>query len=267
MSHILNIVYVAVVVVLMFGASIFLHEFGHYIVARLRGLKVEAFAIGFGPKIFGWTRDGIEYSWRWLPFGGYVKLPQMVTSQVLEGSTDEPVPPASPFSKILVAFAGPFMNVVFAFFIASCIYFVGLPVAINPPIVGFVDPKSVEAKMGIQEGDRILSVDGKAVKSWEEVQINTVIARSYMVPVVVDRKGTQSTYQLTAKVSEIIGLKVLNLDPREHPVVKSIDSAGPAAKAGLKVFEASPPQIKIATTGYGKANKEQVMKMVKILEC
>src|SRR5256886_17434843 len=106
MAYILNILYVAVVVILMFGASIFIHEFGHFWMARRRGLKVEAFAIGFGPKIFSWTRDGIEYSWRWIPAGGFVKLPQMITSEALEGdsnSAGEKVPPAAALSNILVA--------------------------------------------------------------------------------------------------------------------------------------------------------------------
>ena len=62
--QILNAVYVIAAVILLFGAAVFVHEFGHYWMARRRGLKVEAFAIGFGPKILGWNRDGIEYSWR-----------------------------------------------------------------------------------------------------------------------------------------------------------------------------------------------------------
>jgi regulator of sigma E protease len=118
-----------------FGASIFIHEFGHFWVARKLGMKVEEFAVGFGPKIYSWKRDGIEYSLRWIPAGGFVKLPQMITSEALEGKNDYegvlkgdlPVPPAPPSHKILVAFAGPFMNVVFAFAIATVIYFVGLP--------------------------------------------------------------------------------------------------------------------------------------------
>jgi regulator of sigma E protease len=157
MAQILNYLYVAAAVIFLFGAAIFIHEFGHFWVARRRGLKVEAFAIGFGPKIFGWTRDGIEYSWRLIPAGGYVKLPQMVTSQQLEGANTEPaeqVPPASPLSKILVAFAGPVMNVIFAIAIACIIYFVGLPVPVNPSIVGYVDPASPEYQAGIREGDK-----------------------------------------------------------------------------------------------------------------
>src|SRR5687768_12152287 len=98
----LNGLYVGFAVVLLFGAAIFVHEWGHYYVARKRGLKVEAFAIGFGPKIFGWTKDGIEYSWRLIPAGGYVKLPQMVTSSAIEGGSEnvEKLPTVSPLSKI-----------------------------------------------------------------------------------------------------------------------------------------------------------------------
>ena len=85
MNHILHDVYIAAGVVFLFGAAIFVHEFGHFWVALKRGLKVEEFAIGFGPKIVSWTRNGIEYSLRWIPAGGFVKLPQMITSSALEG--------------------------------------------------------------------------------------------------------------------------------------------------------------------------------------
>src|SRR6266542_5326858 len=106
MAEIFRVLYVIAGVVLLFGAAVFVHEFGHFWMARLRGLKVEGFSIGFGPKILSWTRDGIEYSWRWIPAGGFVKLPQMITSEALEGesgSGGEKVPPAPPLSKILVA--------------------------------------------------------------------------------------------------------------------------------------------------------------------
>src|SRR6185437_246741 len=112
MNGILTWLYVGGAVILLFGAAVFVHEWGHYFMARKCGLKVEAFAIGFGPKIFGWRKHGIDYSWRWIPAGGFVRIPQMITSEALEGkqSGGEPLPVAPPFAKILVAFAGPFMN-------------------------------------------------------------------------------------------------------------------------------------------------------------
>jgi regulator of sigma E protease len=233
-SQILNILYVFIVVLLLFGASIFVHEFGHYWVARKRGMKVEAFAIGFGPKVFGWVSDGIEYSLRWIPAGGYVKLPQMITSQQLEGAADANIPPAPPLSKILVALAGPVMNVIFAFAVAGVIYFVGLPEPVNPSIIGYVEPGSPEAKLGIQEGDRIISVDNRPVTSWEQIREITIFARTNVLPVTITHEGKTNTYQLTAQVSEIGG-KFLNLDPKQHPIIGKItESDGPAAKAGLK---------------------------------
>ncbi len=237
MTQLFNVIYVVVAMVLLFGAAVFVHEFGHYWVARRRGLKVEAFAIGFGPKILGWTRDGIEYSWRWIPAGGFVKLPQMVTSEAIEGENKEAVPPAAPFSKILVAFAGPFMNVVFAVVIACVIYVLGLPELVNPPVIGYVTPGSAEAKLGIKDGDKVISVNGEPVKSWQDVQSIAMLARTNVLPVVIERDGARQTYQLTAEVSEGAGikLKMLNLDPRDHPVIKSIETGGPADKAGLKL--------------------------------
>src|SRR5213596_2061656 len=97
MDAILRVVYDAVAVLLLFWAAVFVHEFGHFWMARRCGLKVEGFSIGFGPKILSWTKDGIEYSWRWIPAGGFVKLPQMITSESLEGESSpggEKVPPA-----------------------------------------------------------------------------------------------------------------------------------------------------------------------------
>ncbi|HEY6168853.1 MAG TPA: RIP metalloprotease RseP [Verrucomicrobiae bacterium] len=234
--EILGYLYVVAAVLLLFGAAVFVHEWGHYIVARKRGLKVEAFAIGFGPKLFSWTRDGIEYSWRAIPAGGYVKLPQMITSETLEGQHDkaEPIPPASPFSKILVALAGPVMNVIFGLALATILYFVGLPVLVNPSIIGRVDPGSPEGRLGIRDGDRVVEVNGKPVKSWQDITFQVATARASTIPVVIEREGKRTTYQLEAKTSESVGLKWLNLEPREHPVVGTVQDGMPAAQVGLK---------------------------------
>jgi regulator of sigma E protease len=235
---ILNVIYVVLAVLLLFGAAVFVHEYGHYWMALRRGLKIEGFSIGFGPKIVSWMRDGVEWSWRWIPAGGFVKLPQMVTSDALEGKAEEPVeqlPAVSPWSKILVAFCGPMMNVVFGIAIAFFLWGVGIPVPVNPPIIGYVDPGSPEAKLGIQPGDEILSVDGKRITSWNDVQETTILARGTNLPVVIARPGEfTNTYQLTTVLSDALGLKVLNLDPRDHPVIKRVISDSAAQAAGLK---------------------------------
>jgi regulator of sigma E protease len=231
---ILNIIYVVLAVMLAFGASIFVHELGHFWVARKLGMKVDEFAVGFGPKIFGWKRNGVKYSLRGIPAGGYVALPQMITAEALEGKSEEQVPPAPPSHKILVALAGPFMNIVFAFAIATVIYFVGLPVAVNPAVIGYVAPGSAEAKLGIHEGDRIISVDGAKVKSWQDVMLHTIVARTNVVAVAIEHDGAEQTYQLQTTTDNAVGLKLLNLDPRDHPEVMEVMSGSAAEKGGLK---------------------------------
>lgn len=255
--NILNVIYVIFAVLLLFGAAIFFHELGHFWVARKLGMKVEEFAIGMGPKIWSWKRDGIAYSIRWIPAGGFVKLPQMITSEALEGKSDEIVPPAAPWKKILVAIAGPFMNVLFAFAIAVFIYFVGLPVAINPPIIGYVEPNSPEAKMGIQAGDTIVSVDNHQVKSWDDIVVYTATARSSVVPVVIERKGVEKTYSLTTTVNSILGSKQLNLDPRDHPEVMEVQAGSAAEAAGLK-----PHDIVFTFGGVPVASVEQLINLI-----
>jgi regulator of sigma E protease len=236
MSHILSYLSIVAGVVLLFGAAIFVHEFGHFWVALKRGLKVEEFSIGFGPKIISRVRDGILYSVRWIPAGGYVKLPQMVTSTAIEGdSKKEPLPPAPAFSKILVAAAGPAMNVVFAFVIAAVIYFIGLPVPFNPAIIGYVDPESPEAKMGIQEGDRIVELDHKPATTWEEVNKMTILALTNVLPVtILHTNGLSNTYFLKAEVNNLVNLKALNLDARDHLIVGDVTTNRPAALAGVR---------------------------------
>lgn len=232
---ILDKLYVAAAVVFLFGAAVFVHEWGHYWVALKCGLKVEAFAIGFGPKIFSWVKNGIEYSWRWIPAGGFVKLPQMITSEALEGANDkEPLPPAAPWKRIAVAVAGPAMNVVFAFVLGTILYFVGLPVLVNPSIIGRVEPDSPEAKLGILAGDRIVKIDDKPVRTWQDVSETTALARTNVFQVVLERNGQRKTYPLEAKASEVLGLKTLNLDPQEHPSVMGVISGSAAEAAGIK---------------------------------
>jgi len=232
----LHWVYVAAVVVLLFKAAILVHEFGHFLMARRCGLKIEGFSIGFGPKVFGWRRGGIDYALRWIPAGGFVALPQMATSTALEGQsqTAEPLPPASPGSKILVALAGPCMNALFAFVLATVIYFLGLPVLVNPAVIGGVEPGSAEAKLGIRPGDRIVAVNGKEVNSWEEAQTTVMIARTNVVPVTIERGGVRKNYFLTAKVNDLIHLKLLDLEPREHPVIHRVTPGTAAAQGGLE---------------------------------
>lgn len=259
METLLNILYLVGAVLFLFGAAVFVHEFGHFWVARRRGMKVEEFAIGFGPKVFSWTKDGIVYSWRAIPAGGFVKLPQMITSEALEGAKQggESLPAASPLTKILVAFAGPFMNVVFAFVIGAFLYVVGLPMLVNPPIIGYVDPESAEAKLGIQEGDRVVTVDGKKIKTWQDIQMAALLARTNVLEVVVDRDGAKTSFMLEAVANETVGGKLLNLNPQDHPVILSVSESGAAKAAGVMEND-----LVLSFGGVPVAGREQLIGLI-----
>jgi len=253
---ILNIIYVVCAVLLLFGAAIFFHELGHYWVALKLGMKVEEFAIGMGPKIFSWKRNGIVYSVRWIPAGGFVKLPQMITSEALEGQAETKVPPAPPFHKILVAVAGPLMNVIFAFVIATVIYFIGLPTPVNPPIIGEVEAGSPEAQMGIKEGDRIVMVNNQPISDWQDITFATITAQTNVLPVAIQRNKETNVYYLTAKASPIGG-KYLNLDSLEHPVIGSVESDMPAAQVDLKKGDRI-----LAVNGIPTGSQERMMEVI-----
>lgn len=255
-----NILYVVAAVVVLFGAAVFVHEFGHFWMARRRGMKVEAFAIGFGPKLIGWTRNGVEYSWRAIPAGGYVKLPQMTTAALLEGQVEDgrPLPPASPGSKILVAAAGPAMNLVFAFALATVLWVVGLPEPVNPPIVGYVEPGSEEERLGIRAGDRVVMVDGQRIRSWQDVNLATALARTNVVQVVTERDGSYFTNYLTTVVNPAFGLKLLRLEPRDHPEVLRVLEGSAAAEAGLR----SGDRI-LAFAGVPIVSREQLIELIR----
>lgn len=224
-------------VLLFFGASIFLHELGHFWVARKLGMRVEKFAIGFGPKAWCKVKDGIEYSVRWIPAGGFVALPQMITAEVIEGTSEdgEKIPPAPPSHRILVALAGPAMNVLFAFAIASVLYFTGIPKLVNPSFIADVKEGSPEAEMGIRPGDRIVEINGKPVRTWEEIVNQVVLSSRDEFRTTIDRDGERKSFTLKAvPISEGDTLKRLNLQPLDNPYVASVEQGAPADVAGVK---------------------------------
>jgi len=190
-QYIASNLWAVVLMVFFFGASIFVHELGHFLAARWRGMKVERFSIGFGPKIFGWIgRDGVDYRVSWIPLGGYVMLPQMTDMGVIEGEAKTDVsklPPVSYSSKVITLCAGAFFNILFAFALATIVWVVGqqVPVEVQSNVVGSV-PATVEtsggktvpnpaAAAGIKPGDSVLAVDGNSVETFTNIREHVIL--------------------------------------------------------------------------------------------
>ncbi|HOW88727.1 MAG TPA: site-2 protease family protein, partial [Elusimicrobiales bacterium] len=153
-------------VLFTFGLVIFLHEFGHFLVCKLAGIKVEAFSFGFGPELLGRDRNGTRYSIRAVPLGGYVK-PAGEDPTALSGHPDEYF--SKPwYTRLGVVFAGPFMNYLLAFSIfAGIMYFVGKPVYSSS--IGSLSAGLPAEKAGLKPGDSVVSVDGVSVSEWAEM--------------------------------------------------------------------------------------------------
>jgi regulator of sigma E protease len=229
-------IYPAVLVLFFFSLTLFAHEYGHFLVARSRGLKVERFSLfGLGPKIFGWTRNGVEYCFCWIPFGAYVSIPQMAEMDVLEGKTEtkvEELPAAPPGTKILVALAGPVMNLVFAAGLACVLWGLGSPA--SSTVIGWVEPGSPEEQSGILPGDRIAQVNNQNVKTWGEFMEAVAFSQQPTVRVAVLRNGKPLSFDLETKLNEKFNVKTLDLYPREKPFVRGVLTGSPAEHAGLR---------------------------------
>ncbi|MEI8314370.1 MAG: RIP metalloprotease RseP [Verrucomicrobiota bacterium] len=253
-------VYPALLVLFFFGLTVFIHEFGHYLMARRRRMIVERFFIGFGPRIFSWKRAGIEYGVAWLPFGGYVALPQMGPLEAIEGKTDQAaaeLPVARPVDKIFVAVAGPFMNLVLAFVIATVLWRIGMPAANHSTVIGWVEPNSPEELAGLHSGDRIIQLNGKAVSKWTDILTGVALSFEPTVNVVLMRGSERIVCNLETTYEKEFGIKMTGLYPPGRPVAVRARPGSPADRAGIQ-----PQDEFLAIEGVPVYSRAQLIELI-----
>ena len=232
-------------VALLFSLAIFIHEFGHFLAARWLGLQVDAFAIGFGPAIWKRTVNGIEYKIGCVPFGGYVALPQLDPSgmekvqgeQHADGAEDRHLPEIAAWKRIVVAVAGPFGNMVLAVLLAYLIFFMpGVKTGVVDTRVGSVLEGSEAWKSGLRPGDRILTVNGKKVATWSDLQIeNQLAGEPGHALFAVQRRNERRELELTFQTNNIFGLRVLTgVFPEARCEVSEVIPGSPAEESGLQ---------------------------------
>src|SRR5256712_6589348 len=140
--HIARVALVVLEVIVLFNLLIIVHELGHFLAARWRGLVIEKFGIWFGKPIWKKTINGVQYSLGTIPFGGFVAVPQLAPMDIIEGKADvdrAKLPPISAFDKIIVAVAGPLFSLLLALFFAGVVWVVGHPVgeSDSTPVIGY----------------------------------------------------------------------------------------------------------------------------------
>lgn len=254
-ANIFSNVWSLALIILFFGGSIFVHELGHFLAARRRGLRVERFSIGFGPKIVAWKRDGVEYRISWIPLGGYVALPQLADMRGAEGEGPaelENLPPISYTSKMIVSVMGAVFNLLFAVALSFIIWQFGLPTMDiqTTTQIGFVtdtlelkdgsEVTSPASYAGLQEGDTITAIDGKEVDDWGSL-LQTLVSGTgrdeYDQPksiLTIDRNGESMEIEIYPRVSGDDNVRRIGITPAETLIVERTLEHSPAARAGLK---------------------------------
>ncbi len=172
LSFLISMTWKILFITFFFGFCVFVHEFGHLLASLWRGLHVEKFSVGFGKKIWGFTIRGVEYVISWLPFGGYVMLPQLDPSDSPSTSSGEKLPLCPPQDRIIAAFAGPFFNIVFGFLLATIMWMVGVWEAPPAPscVVTEVPQILPLFKDGLKLTDQVIAVNGQPSEGyWDEV--------------------------------------------------------------------------------------------------
>ncbi|RKX36091.1 MAG: RIP metalloprotease RseP [Verrucomicrobia bacterium] len=254
-ANIFSNVWSLALIILFFGGSIFVHELGHFLAARRRGLRVERFSIGFGPKIVAWKRDGVEYRISWIPLGGYVALPQLADMRGVEGEGAaelDSLPPISYTSKMIVSVMGAVFNLLFAVALSFVIWQFGLPTTDiqTTTQIGFVtetlelkdgsEVTSPASYAGLQEGDTITAIDGKEVDDWGSL-LQTLVSGTgrdeYDQPksvLTIDRNGESMEIEIYPRVSGDDNVRRIGITPAETLMVERTLENSPAALAGLK---------------------------------
>jgi regulator of sigma E protease len=259
-GEILRFIILVLEVIVVFNLMIVVHEWGHFLAARWRGLKIDKFYIWFGKPLWKKTINGVEYGLGSIPAGGFVALPQMAPMGGLEGETNhEPLPPITPLDKAIVAFAGPLFSFLLACVFAITVWQVGKPQseAHTTTIVGLVAKKGPADVAGILPGDKILTVDGQPVKRFEglvdSVRWNVVASEGDTIPFEVERPGQPGVLKFDVdpkawpnsdekpvpvswwrSIFKRPDLRMVGLEGQMTPMVARVFKNTPADEAGIK---------------------------------
>jgi regulator of sigma E protease len=220
----------------LIGVMIMIHELGHFWAARYFDVRVEAFSFGFGPRLFGFRRGETDYRVSAVFFGGYVK---MAGEQVTDENVDDPRSfLAKPrWQRLIIAFAGPFMNMVLAVGLLTGLYMVKFEKVSDAdmePLIGHVAVDSPAAKAGIQDGDLIVKLEDKNNPTWEDVLEKEIAGAKRPMHLSIRRNGNTFTTTVTPILHETMGVGYAGWDARGQIQLGLIEAGFPAEKAGLK---------------------------------
>jgi len=232
---------------IVFGILVFIHEFGHFFVAKLVGVRVEVFSFGYGKRLVGFRRRGTDYRVSLIPMGGYVKLlGEGMFDKNREMAPDDFMAKTR-WERFLVLVMGSIMNIILAIVLVAILNMVGVPVPEyqdQAPVIGWIDPGSPAEKSGLAVGDEILEINGRQVKSWHEVEI-TVGSKPEREIMLTIRRGEENL-KVPLKTDKITRYEMGYAGFRAQilTLVKAVHPGSPAEKGGLQ-----PEDLILAVNG------------------
>jgi regulator of sigma E protease len=231
-----NFVTDAVVVVIVLGFMIFIHELGHFMAAKWFGVRVLTFSLGFGKRLFGFKKGDTDYRVSALPFGGYVKMWGEDPSQPRTGDPAEFLGKPR-WQRFIIAIMGPAMNVLLAIALLAALYHYHYQKPAyeeQPARVGDVDPSSPAARAGVLAGDLIIRLDGISNPKWEDVMPKIATSAGEEMPLEVERDGQRLSLTITPRAEGRDEIGYAGWAPDTPPILGIVEPGLPAAKAGLK---------------------------------
>jgi len=238
MPQLLSLLHTVVVMGIVLGFMILIHEFGHYAAAKYFGVRVEVFSIGFGKRLLGFTRNGTDYRIAAIPLGGYVK---MSGENPMDDRTGDPGEFLSHprWQRFIIALAGPAMNIMLAVALLTGVYMVHYeyPAFLDEPaVVGWVNPNTPAEKAGIQRGDKIVRVEDINNPDWEQVDVKDALSPNQPLRFGIERDGKVMDKVLVPEPMGPNQYGNVGWAPKESsPALTFVERGMPAARAGIKV--------------------------------
>ena len=249
--------------VFVLGVLIFVHELGHFLMARRIGVRVLTFSLGFGPKLLSFRRGDTEYCLSAIPLGGYVKMAGENPEETRTGASDEFLSKTK-WQRFQVLIMGPVMNLVLAVVVMALVLYQGARVPAfdrEPVVVGSFLDNSVAKAAGMLPGDRILTVDGRAVETWESFSYEIAGKGKRQVSIEVIRDGKVVTLPMVPAAEGKFEMGNIGVLPVMHPEVMGVERGAPADEAGLR-----PGDVVLATGGERDVSNMRLIELIKASE-
>ncbi|MDA2914160.1 RIP metalloprotease RseP [Acidobacteriia bacterium AH_259_A11_L15] len=249
--------------ILILGLMILVHEWGHFVVAKLFGVRVNVFSLGFGPRLFGVRRGATDYRVSALPLGGYVSMAGESPMDERSGALDEFLSKPR-WQRVLIALAGPAMNILVAVLVLAGLYYSHYERAAfleEPAVVAAVLPDSPAEEAGIEPGDIVVRFGGARRPTWEDLLVEAALANNQAVGMEVERQGESVALQLAVPEEAQRNPWKVGWIPDVMAVVRRVQAGSPAEQAGLQpgdvllALNGRPVRVSPGTGGYGAVSQ------------